>query len=57
MTTRSGVAAPVGSVGDNRLLFVGYGDWCGPAPATLVGVNRAARDAVAAVTHLLDSDG
>ena len=26
--------------------FVGHGDWCGPASATLVGVGRAARDTV-----------
>lgn len=31
------------------VLFVGYGDWCGAASATLIGVNRAARAAAAAV--------
>ncbi|MGC5078381.1 NAD(P)-binding domain-containing protein [Agrococcus sp. DT81.2] len=29
------------------LYFVGYGDWCGPASATLVGVGRVARATVA----------
>ncbi|WP_404312607.1 NAD(P)/FAD-dependent oxidoreductase [Agrococcus terreus] len=29
------------------LYFVGYGDWCGPASATLVGVGRMARATVA----------
>ncbi|HSF26364.1 MAG TPA: ArsO family NAD(P)H-dependent flavin-containing monooxygenase [Actinomycetes bacterium] len=41
--------SPVVSVNDPRVLFVGYGDWCGPASATLIGVNRAARDAAATV--------
>ncbi|GAC56320.1 putative FAD-dependent oxidoreductase [Gordonia hirsuta DSM 44140 = NBRC 16056] len=31
------------------LLFLGYGDWTGPASATLIGVGRTARDAVAAL--------
>lgn len=42
--------SPVVSVGDPRVLFVGYGDWCGPASATLIGVNRSARDVAAAVS-------
>lgn len=29
--------------GDPRVLFVGYGDWTGPASATLIGVNTSAR--------------
>jgi putative flavoprotein involved in K+ transport len=29
-----------------RIHLLGYGDWTGPASATLVGVGRAARDAV-----------
>ncbi|MFC7496811.1 MULTISPECIES: ArsO family NAD(P)H-dependent flavin-containing monooxygenase [unclassified Nocardioides] len=41
--------APVVSVDDPHVLFVGYGDWCGPASATLVGVNRPARDAATAI--------
>jgi putative flavoprotein involved in K+ transport len=44
--------SPIVSVNDQRVLFVGYGDWCGPASATLIGVNRAARDVVAAVTAM-----
>ncbi len=30
------------------LFFLGYGDWCGPASATLIGVGAMARDTVAA---------
>lgn len=32
------------------LWFVGYGDWTGPASATLVGVGRTARETVAGIT-------
>ncbi|WP_083706934.1 ArsO family NAD(P)H-dependent flavin-containing monooxygenase [Intrasporangium flavum] len=32
-----------------RLHLVGYGDWTGPASATLIGVGRTARDAVATI--------
>ena len=39
-------SAPVVSADDPHVLLVGYGDWCGDASATLIGVNRAARDAV-----------
>lgn len=28
------------------LYFLGYGDWCGPASATLIGVGVMARDTV-----------
>ncbi len=41
--------SPVVSADDPRVFFVGYGDWCGPASATLIGVNRAARDAAATI--------
>ncbi|MGM0928982.1 MAG: ArsO family NAD(P)H-dependent flavin-containing monooxygenase [Actinomycetota bacterium] len=34
------------------LFFLGYGDWCGPASATLVGVGAMARDTVAAAAAL-----
>lgn len=34
---------------EQGLWFVGYGDWTGPASATLIGVGRTARDTVAAV--------
>ena len=43
-----GSAASV-AVGDPRVFFLGYGDWCAPASATLIGVNRPARDTAAAV--------
>lgn len=33
------------------LYFLGYGDWCGPASATLIGVGAAARDTVAAAAR------
>jgi cation diffusion facilitator CzcD-associated flavoprotein CzcO len=35
------------AVGEPRLFLVGYGDWTGPASATLIGVSRSARDTVA----------
>ncbi|MFC8536570.1 ArsO family NAD(P)H-dependent flavin-containing monooxygenase [Streptomyces sp. NPDC057249] len=35
-----------------RLHLLGYGDWTGPASATLIGVGRTARDAVHAITQL-----
>lgn len=49
---RAAGGSPVVAADDDRVLFVGYGDWCGPASATLIGVNRAARDAVATITQL-----
>lgn len=33
------------------LYFLGYGDWCGPAAATLIGVGAMARDTVAAAAE------
>lgn len=41
------------STGASGLWFVGYGDWTGPASATLLGVGRTARDTVDAIvgTH------
>ncbi|MFG3255307.1 ArsO family NAD(P)H-dependent flavin-containing monooxygenase [Streptomyces sp. NPDC048172] len=36
-----------------RLHLLGYGDWTGPASATLIGVGRPARDAVREITALL----
>jgi putative flavoprotein involved in K+ transport len=36
-----------------RLHLLGYGDWTGPASATLIGVGRPARDMVTAVQSLL----
>ena len=32
--------------GEPTLVFLGYGDWTGPASATLIGVGRTARAAV-----------
>lgn len=36
-----------------RLHLLGYGDWTGPASATLIGVGRPARDAVGEIARLL----
>ncbi|MFE2936776.1 ArsO family NAD(P)H-dependent flavin-containing monooxygenase [Streptomyces sp. NPDC059278] len=41
------------AVGEPRLHLLGYGDWTGPASATLIGVGRPARDAVQQITDLL----
>ncbi|MET9550081.1 ArsO family NAD(P)H-dependent flavin-containing monooxygenase [Streptomyces sp. NPDC006627] len=41
------------AVGEPRLHLLGYGDWTGPASATLIGVGRPARDAARALTALL----
>ncbi|WP_053764274.1 ArsO family NAD(P)H-dependent flavin-containing monooxygenase [Streptomyces sp. AS58] len=41
------------ALGEPRLHLLGYGDWTGPASATLIGVGRTARDAVREVTGLL----
>lgn len=41
------------SRGEDGLWFVGYGDWTGPASATLIGVGRTARDTVAGVVAAL----
>ena len=35
--------------GEPGLIFLGYGDWTGPASATLIGVGRTARDAITAL--------
>lgn len=41
------------AVGEPRLHLLGYGDWTGPASATLIGVGRPARDMVAEIGSLL----
>ncbi|GHH43179.1 ArsO family NAD(P)H-dependent flavin-containing monooxygenase [Streptomyces candidus] len=41
------------AVGEARLHLLGYGDWTGPASATLIGVGRPARDAARALADLL----
>lgn len=43
------------TLGESRLHLLGYGDWTGPASATLVGVGRPARDAAAQIGPLLSS--
>jgi putative flavoprotein involved in K+ transport len=41
------------AVDEPRLHLLGYGDWTGPASATLIGVGRPARDAARAIAELL----
>ncbi|MDX3733672.1 ArsO family NAD(P)H-dependent flavin-containing monooxygenase [Streptomyces caniscabiei] len=41
------------ALGEPRLHLLGYGDWTGPASATLIGVGRPARDAARTLTALL----
>lgn len=41
------------ALGEPRLHLLGYGDWTGPASATLIGVGRPARDAAKAIVELL----
>ncbi|MFF8981627.1 ArsO family NAD(P)H-dependent flavin-containing monooxygenase [Streptomyces cellulosae] len=43
------------AVGEPRLHLLGYGDWTGPASATLIGVGRPARDAARDIAQLLSS--
>lgn len=43
------------ALGEPRLHLLGYGDWTGPASATLIGAGRPARDAVRDVARLLSS--
>ncbi|MDI3422293.1 ArsO family NAD(P)H-dependent flavin-containing monooxygenase [Streptomyces luteolus] len=43
------------ALGEPRLHLLGYGDWTGPASATLIGVGRPARDAAREVAGLLAS--
>lgn len=49
------VGGPSGtrSLREPRLFLVGYGDWTGPASATLIGVGRTARATAAEVVALL----
>jgi len=42
------------AVDEPRLHLVGYGDWTGPASATLIGVGRTAREAVREIVTALD---
>ncbi|MFJ9871585.1 ArsO family NAD(P)H-dependent flavin-containing monooxygenase [[Kitasatospora] papulosa] len=41
------------ALGEPRLHLLGYGDWTGPASATLIGVGRTARDTARAIAQLL----
>ncbi|MDH6134833.1 hypothetical protein P3T37_004242 [Kitasatospora sp. MAA4] len=57
----AGLRRPVGriplegtrSLEDPRVHLLGYGDWTGPASATLIGVGRTARTAVTETVGLL----
>lgn len=49
---------PTRSTDHPGLFFLGYGDWCGPASATLIGAGPAARATVSALlAKLNDSTG
>ncbi|HEY5786927.1 MAG TPA: ArsO family NAD(P)H-dependent flavin-containing monooxygenase [Microlunatus sp.] len=49
---------PTRSADHRGLFFLGYGDWCGPASATLIGVGPAARATVSVLlAELGDSAG
>lgn len=52
---RRGHIATAGTqaVDEPRLHLLGYGDWTGPASATLIGVGRPARDAAREINALL----
>ncbi len=41
------------AAGEPRLHLMGYGDWAGPASATLIGVGRPARSAVREIADLV----
>lgn len=41
------------AVAEPRLHLLGYGDWTGPASATLIGVGRPAREAARDIAALL----
>jgi putative flavoprotein involved in K+ transport len=41
------------ALGEPRLHLLGYGDWTGPASATLIGVGRPARDAARDIAQML----
>ncbi|MBO1752956.1 NAD(P)/FAD-dependent oxidoreductase [Actinotalea sp. BY-33] len=55
LTRHDGVPRTTGTevVGEPGLHLLGYGDWTGPASATLVGVGRPAKDAARAVVEHL----
>ncbi|MCL7425388.1 ArsO family NAD(P)H-dependent flavin-containing monooxygenase [Streptomyces sp. YS415] len=43
------------AVDEPRLHLLGYGDWTGPASATLIGVGRTAREAAQQIAYRLNS--
>ncbi|GAA5032857.1 ArsO family NAD(P)H-dependent flavin-containing monooxygenase [Streptomyces siamensis] len=43
------------AVGEPRLHLLGYGDWTGPASATLIGVGRTAREAAHQIARQLST--
>jgi cation diffusion facilitator CzcD-associated flavoprotein CzcO len=51
VTTTADTAGTAGTQASTepRLFLVGYGDWTGPASATLIGVGRSARDSAAEI--------
>ncbi|MFF5784168.1 FAD-dependent oxidoreductase [Streptomyces sp. NPDC012693] len=53
---RRGHIATAGTqaLGEPRVHLLGYGDWTGPASATLIGVGRPAREAARSIARLLD---
>lgn len=58
---REGHIATTGPAGtraarESRLHLVGYGDWTGPASATLIGVGRTARGTVGEILARLQTD-
>lgn len=55
LRARDGHVVTVGTraADEPRLHLLGYGDWTGPASATLIGVGRTARDAAREIRELL----
>ncbi|MDQ1050899.1 ArsO family NAD(P)H-dependent flavin-containing monooxygenase [Streptomyces sp. V4I2] len=55
---RRGRIATAGTraVDEPRLHLLGYGDWTGPASATLIGVGRPARDATREIAELIAAE-
>ncbi|MEU0570431.1 ArsO family NAD(P)H-dependent flavin-containing monooxygenase [Nonomuraea sp. NPDC005983] len=55
LRNRTGIIPTQGTraVGEPRLHLLGYGDWTGPASATLIGASRTARETVAEIVKQL----
>jgi len=45
------------AIAEPRLWLAGYGDWCGPGSATIMGAARTARDLAAAIVPKRDERG